>query len=55
MKEAKQWIEVYSIKGVVIGSMDDPKENEVCMLIFNIEKSFHMLAGNMDQISILRA
>ncbi len=55
INEADQGIEALSIKEVTAGSLDDPKENEVCMSIFNIEESCHMVAGNMDQCSILKS
>lgn len=51
--EADQGIEALSIKEAIAGSLDDPKENEVCMLTVYIEESCHMVAGNMDQCSIL--
>ena len=53
--ESNQGIEALSIKEVVAGSLDDPKENEVRMLTIYIENSCHMVAGNMDQCSMLRA
>lgn len=53
--EANQGIEVLSIKEAAEGSLDDLKENEVCMLVFDKLESCHMVAGNMDKCSILRA
>jgi len=43
------------MKEVVVGSLDDPKEKEICMLIVYIEESCHMVASNMGQCSIVRA
>jgi len=53
--EANQGIEVFSIKEVAERSLDDLKENEVRMLVFDIVESFHMVAGNIDKCSISRA
>lgn len=39
--------QVISIKEVSEGSLDDLKENEVCMLVFDIIEWCHMVVGNM--------
>ena len=38
-------VEVLSIKEVVEGSLDNPKENEACMLVFDFVESCHKLTG----------
>ena len=43
--EVDQGFEVLSIKEVVEGSLDDPKENEACMLVFDFVESCHKLTG----------
>lgn len=53
--KAGQGIEVLSIEEVVEGSLDDLKESEVCMLVFDKIESCHMVAGNMDECSTSRA
>ena len=47
MKQAKG-LKIFSIKEVVERSLDDLKVNEVCMLVFNIIMSCHMVANDMD-------
>ena len=53
--KADQGIGVLSIKEVVEGRLDDLKENEVCMLVFNIIESCHMVIGSIDKCFISRA
>ena len=53
--EEDQGIEFISIKEAVEVSLDDIKENEVCMLTFDIVESCHIVAGNMDKCFIVRA
>lgn len=53
--EANQGIEVILIKEFIEGSLYYLKENEVCMLVFDQIESCHMVSGNMDKCSILRA
>ena len=48
-------MKIFSIKEAAERSLDDLKVNEVCMLVFDIIKSCCMVAGNMDQCSILRS
>jgi len=50
MKKVKG-LKLFPIKEVVERILDDLNVNEVCMLVFNIIKSFFMVACNMDHYS----
>jgi len=53
--EVDQGIEVISINKSVEGCLDDLKENEVCILVFDKIESCRMVAGNMDKCSISKS
>ena len=44
----KQGLKIFSIKEATKRSLNGLKVNKVCMLVFNIIKSCHMVAGNKD-------
>ena len=54
ISEVDQGIEYFLIKEAIEGSLDDLKENEVCILVFKNVESCHIVAGNMGKFSILR-
>jgi len=44
--------QVISIKEVSEGSLDDLKENEVGILVFDKQNSCHIVAGNMESMDL---